>query len=145
MLLFIYLRLSKPESIRRFNTSHVTLYRQRCSWLHYRSDVSIHHMLLFILNSAILLLMYTSFNTSHVTLYQNGLMVLHISKRFQYITCYSLSHVDALNDLLQGRFNTSHVTLYLKPLSKSLADNPVSIHHMLLFIPIEGRSCTVIL
>ena len=53
-----------------------------------------------------------SFNTSHVTLYP-----------------YEITQAGEV-----ASFNTSHVTLYLKPLNKSLADNPVSIHLMLLFI-----------
>ena len=97
-----------------FNTSHVTLYRSssikskpdlQVSIHHmllfiifYRPNrqtlvqVSIHHMLLFILGGEVLVFpALASFNTSHVTLYR-----IHAVFRFSW----------------QKRFNTSHVTLY---------------------------------
>ena len=113
-------------------------------------------MLLFIIESRYVLSSFWAFQ--YISCYSLSLFPfvhrLHISL-FQYISCYSLSeplcrgfqitrsfntsHVTLYPyEITQAgevaSFNTSHVTLYLKPLNKSLADNPVSIHLMLLFI-----------
>ena len=75
-----------------FNTSHVTLYRSSSIKSKPDLQVSIHHMLLFILGGEVLVFpALASFNTSHVTLYR-----IHAVFRFSW----------------QKRFNTSHVTLY---------------------------------
>ena len=135
MLLFIYLRLSKPESIRRFNTSHVTLYRQRCSWLHYRSDVSIHHMLLFIQEPMCRVHPRRGFNTSHVTLYHKNPDVMIYGNEFQYITCYSLSLLSSPQQHLTAYVSIHHMLLFIT-ISLHIIFHRiiVSIHHMLLFI-----------
>ena len=74
-----------------FNTSHVTLYQLtvhiRPAWY----NVSIHHMLLFIVGVG---------------------LVVPPPPSFQYITCYSLSNKWEESTLREKRFNTSHVTLY---------------------------------
>ena len=80
--------------------------------------VSIHHMLLFI-----------EFNCRKYA----------DIDEFQYITCYSLSVKVIAGIILIFSFNTSHVTLYPILSESQLANKPVSIHHMLLFI--DRRSC----
>ena len=56
---------------------------------------------------------------------------------FQYITCYSLSLSSFHCSSPFHRFNTSHVTLYRTTKALLSSANPVSIHHMLLFIIYE--------
>ena len=120
----------------RFNTSHVTLYRKAALfWFCWSAHVSIHHMLLFILQRQHRL--------------KDGFM-------FQYITCYSLSEggVEFVNKwtgfntshvtlylsrwktstTIWKSFNTSHVTLYPNLMQFIHSFVKVSIHHMLLFI-----------
>ena len=96
-----------------FNTSHVTLYPklQRVSFP--PTVVSIHLMLLFIVEEQ------SSFNgISNVSIH---LMLLFISFAsasialvflFQYISCYSLSICCQISTVVISRFNTSHITLY---------------------------------
>ena len=55
-----------------FNTSHVTLYLRPKIDIIIRSEVSIHHMLLFIGGLFQSVAVTKSFNTSHVTLYRLG-------------------------------------------------------------------------
>ena len=52
-----------------FNTSHVVIYLSCHSYLFFLPCVSIHLMLLFILNGLFLESVYKSFNTSHVVIY----------------------------------------------------------------------------
>ena len=96
-----------------FNTSHVTLYQTRPGGCYAETYVSIHHMLLFIRCTA---------------------LIVGELYRFQYITCYSLSIELADKVLPKNRFNTSHVTLYRDFISEYINPILVSIHHMLLFI-----------
>ena len=58
---------------------------------HVTIQVSIHLMLLFILDS---------------------IGTINWSCTFQYISCYSLSHLPLSENRRDGSFNTSHVTLY---------------------------------
>ena len=119
-----------------FNTSHVTVYLldfdlalvfptfqyiscyclsqgfSGCGWY---SHISIHLMLLFIANVYQNVGATTYFNTSHVTVYH--LYKFHIPP-------------DHLN------FNTSHVTVYLFNSLSFRVCSCISIHLMLLFIPI---------
>ena len=75
-----------------FNTSHVTLYHVDLGSGIICINVSIHLMLLFIINGSVqrYLLIY-SFNTSHVTLYLIPKQKKLVALKFQYISCYSLS------------------------------------------------------
>ena len=112
MLLFIYLREYNEWLLRRFNTSHVTLYRLGDIFL----EDAEHR-----------------FNTSHVTLYPELVHPANVSVPFQYISCYSLSFIILRRSIRicvsihlmllfirkcyqrqekQACFNTSHVTLY---------------------------------
>ena len=100
-----------------FNTSHVTLYQMLSVICSGKQEVSIHHMLLFILKSVFTGETETCFNTSHVTLYLNTTVVYADIGGFQYITCYSLSSRQRTRFLVWS----------------------VSIHHMLLFIG-SGKS-----
>ena len=102
------------------------------------------------------------FNTSHVTLYRKPVWELDPVRTFQYITCYSLSNLtpDTVDQiwafqyitcyslsesssflilLICACFNTSHVTLYRRAVLSSSINEPVSIHHMLLFIWAGGK------
>ena len=83
------------------------------SWQHRFHGVSIHHMLLFIMD---------------------GDDVEKVKVVFQYITCYSLSEQCLLSQTARACFNTSHVTLYRHATTITDVWISVSIHHMLLFI-----------
>ena len=78
-----------------------------------------------------------SFNTSHVTLYQENLVGKSYSEeRFNtsHVTLYPSPSF--LNCTEYSCFNTSHVTLYLLRMNFPELRKCVSIHLMLLFIPI---------
>ena len=104
-----------------FNTSHVTVYL--FWWIHYRVQIifqyiscyclslntssvlipfliSIHLMLLFIIEPLLRMCMYMYFNTSHVTVYLRNNM------------CSRIKNSD---------FNTSHVTVYHEDLDGTIA------------------------
>ena len=95
MLLFIKTHKTlKSNCITSFNTSHVVIYLS---------------------NSDIPLLIAVGFNTSHVVIYQNS---------SQFI------------DSGLPRFNTSHVVIYQEAQSRTNGKKLVSIHLMLLFITV---------
>ena len=120
------------------------------------ADVSIHHMLLFIISDVDLYivknmfqyitcyslsrsctLLYTDgtgFNTSHVTLYQGLLLVLDILRlvSIHHMLLFIFSETTGLSK--KASFNTSHVTLYRNVQNSADSGEIVSIHHMLLFI-----------
>ena len=117
MLLFIHMSTYNGKSLECFNTSHVTLYRRlrveysydnkfqyiSCYSLSrladsmiYVSDVSIHLMLLFIMDAC-------------KTGRQNDYVSIHLMLLFIAILSISVSSLTS--------FNTSHVTLY--PVSKT--------------------------
>ena len=77
-----------------FNTSHVTVYQQRCKTYHTQQQISIHPMLLFIQSSVRDVVQITNFNTSHVTVYQEEQLEAMRLKEFQYIPCYCLSFTE---------------------------------------------------
>ena len=81
---------------------------QRFSLL-YKSIVSIHLMLLFII------------------FWRHCYFQFHL---FQYISCYSLSTRAVFTISRVGCFNTSHVTLYPSPAASSELPGTVSIHLM---------------
>ena len=136
MLLFIQRAYSILDPTIGFNTSHVTLYRESGIKRGFGGEVSIHHMLLFIVLCSLILLHLYRVSIHHMLLFILELrhfltnltrvsihhMLLFIGKQplaieseetFQYITCYSLSRKTNMNKLDYLRFNTSHVTLYL--------------------------------
>ena len=119
----------------RFNTSHVTLYpmerriaetvnkfqyiscyslSQSLQFLRLDPVVSIHLMLLFILDMTVLLFR-SLFVSIHLMLLFIGFPVLpgYCLSSFQYISCYSLSFIASILSDNCTCFNTSHVTLYL--------------------------------
>ena len=135
MLLFIYCRTSllgniksfqyiscyslseqgeRTASVRcRFNTSHVTLYR----------------------NPYFLRIKHTKFQ--YISCYSLSVLrnrTLSTAGSFQYISCYSLSFIRCLFSITHMSFNTSHVTLYPESCHKHDSYICVSIHLMLLFI-----------
>ena len=124
-----------------FNTSHVTLYQSAGRPGIPRCRVSIHHMLLFIViayaaDGITKLFQYiTCYSLSHSENIHCIDVVL-----FQYITCYSLSAAGKTQAKMFPGFNTSHVTLYPYRRNKESNRKTVSIHHMLLFIRIQGVS-----
>ena len=92
MLLFILETVRDHPEYSRFNTSHVTLYREEVVWYGTENCVSIHLMLLFIvLAKPKQYAAWRSFNTSHVTLYLTAHEPDYPILKFQYISCYSLS------------------------------------------------------
>ena len=96
-----------------FNTSHVTLYRNVHSWSWRLCIVSIHHMLLFIISSGLIVSLPLPFQ--YITCYslsEHEVDFLHKRTSFQYITCYSLSSFPSKLYVRVSCFNTSHVTLY---------------------------------
>ena len=118
--------------------------------------ISIHLMLLFIIEPLLRMCMYMYFNTSHVTVYLRNNMCSRIKNsdfntshvtvyhedldgtialyQFQYISCYCLSLSILLFYMFILHFNTSHVTVYRNE-SLSICKNcNISIHLMLLFI-----------
>ena len=142
--------------LRRFNTSHVTLYR--CDrGFHFCTKASFQYISCYSLSSSGVTVTSSStcFNTSHVTLY------LEVHDKQKHCRSFNTSHVtlyrcpNRTHSGHYGRFNTSHVTLYpmerriaetvnkfqyisCYSLSQSLQflrlDPVVSIHLMLLFI-----------
>ena len=50
MLLFICMEEDFPYQLRNFNTSHVTVYHRNNSYIHQLNSISIHLMLLFIID-----------------------------------------------------------------------------------------------
>ena len=145
--------------LRRFNTSHVTLYR--CDrGFHFCTKASFQYISCYSLSSSGVTVTSSStcFNTSHVTLY------LEVHDKQKHCRSFNTSHVtlyrcpNRTHSGHYGRFNTSHVTLYpmerriaetvnkfqyisCYSLSQSLQflrlDPVVSIHLMLLFIVSE--------
>ena len=102
--------------------------------------VSIHHMLLFIEFNCRKYADIDEFQ--YITCYSlswSDFDDAQVVDKFQYITCYSLSVKVIAGIILIFSFNTSHVTLYPILSESQLANKPVSIHHMLLFI--DRRSC----
>ena len=83
--------------MKRFNTSHVTLYRELADCLDYdvirfnTSHVTLYHNQITTQES-----IKRSFNTSHVTLYLQQMVADADEVTFQYISCYSLSNVSFL-------------------------------------------------
>ena len=114
MLLFINIVFPKGTKERMFQ--YITCYSLSVvtpSTVVSTNLVSIHHMLLFIHDAGVQVMMVTG---------------------FQYITCYSLSPSKMRICLYSRCFNTSHVTLYPMQIFLSHLQTVVSIHHMLLFI-----------
>ena len=96
-----------------FNTSHVTLYQDKSiSIIRKQTRFNTSHVTLYQNVDRVVKLCIRCFNTSHVTLYHNMVSALPGEKTFQYISCYSLSGVNADWINTGARFNTSHVTLY---------------------------------
>ena len=135
----LYQKADILESLKeqRFNTSHVTLYPEEELLRSRQVHVSIHPMLLFIYASNFNLAAQTRFNTSHVTLYQ-----IIVFKTFVNDLRFNTSHVTLYLSSVPVRnlsvlcFNTSHVTLYLEAIMPAIPPVVVSIHPMLLFIPV---------
>ena len=147
----------------RFNTSHVTLYpmerriaetvnkfqyiscyslSQSLQFLRLDPVVSIHLMLLFILDMTVLLFrsLFVSIHLMLLFIESPHLETLHLQEVSIHLMLlfinYSLSAVN-----VPERFNTSHVTLYLKRLCRLATISNVSIHLMLLFIsPITANA-----
>ena len=82
----------KTLLIIHFNTSHVTVYRDSGRPKENYLFISIHLMLLFIINQRV--------------------KELRLAL-FQYISCYCLSFSCSFSKILRLYFNTSHVTVYL--------------------------------
>ena len=143
-----------------FNTSHVTVYRQKSNMNFFVKLISIHLMLRFIYLELIISGNTTKFQ--YISCY--GLSyyyhkILPINTLFQYISCYGLSDEALISEVGYVNFNTSHVTVYLNPVSparmscyyfntshvtvyqfrrsKSGTDRFISIHLMLRFIKLE--------
>ena len=100
-----------------------------------QEDVSIHLMLLFIMEIQAVHIIDVSFNTSHVTLYLDNSLKKERTALFQYISCYSLSYILWSHSFIPTRFQ--YISCYsLSPCGFSLLHfSRVSIHLMLLFIP----------
>ena len=118
--------------------------------------ISIHLMLLFIIEPLLRMCMYMYFNTSHVTVYLRNNMCSRIKNsdfntshvtvyhedldgtialyQFQYISCYCLSRKLNLQKKQRTNFNTSHVTVYPFLSYFFICLFYISIHLMLLFI-----------
>ena len=74
-----------------FNTSHVTVYRSVEGEKIVLFFISIHLMLLFIVNNSWSCIDDFHFNTSHVTVYRSLTTFRSHQLQFQYISCYCLS------------------------------------------------------
>ena len=99
---------------KRFNTSHVTLYRRKHLSNTLQEDLF-----------------------QYISCYSLSLSTPPEVKQrmsFQYISCYSLSKPHYFPNREMMCFNTSHVTLYLCNIIRQCCDANVSIHLMLLFI-----------
>ena len=91
MLLFILFSIPNFFANFNFNTSHVTVYPMHLRIASSDIAISIHLMLLFIINRKDYLRKKTNFNTSHVTVYRLEMSMYKFSYIFQYISCYCLS------------------------------------------------------
>ena len=113
MLLFIKSLTKEKGQKCRFNTSHVTLYREFAVYTMY--NAKFQYISCYSLSKLRMRLyqMDMSFNTSHVTLYR----IFYMAAKANLIS-----------------FNTSHVTLYRGNERPRLTWISVSIHLMLLFI-----------
>ena len=156
MLLFIKGCGHHGDRISRFNTSHVTLYRQgekrtrpglpfqyiSCYSLSYwlrevllSELVSIHLMLLFINIPLAVWLWPDTFQYISCYSLSEGESLIQIGAvKFQYISCYSLSIIGKLNGYYYPMFqyiSCYSLSTFLRCLCSS---NLVSIHLMLLFI-----------
>ena len=115
MLLFIKKVCLRITMIFNFNTSHVTVYHI-CRFKRLLNlSISIHLMLLFIVEQ----------------LAAGQTIII-----FQYISCYCLSLISGLFQIIHLYFNTSHVTVYHPKDTNTLCLFLISIHLMLLFIHI---------
>ena len=158
MLLFIPAVWRRGIKVRRFNTSHVTLYQISSNdllpgW----SSFNTSHVTLYPGRGKELPIPPIRFNTSHVTLYLSSssscpissavsihLMLLFIFRNPLLAalanSCFNTSHVTLYRVSIPGIkseqscFNTSHVTLYQVWALKVISETNVSIHLMLLFI-----------
>ena len=113
MLRFIFRRLFQEELLIYFNTSHVTVYREKKQ--RFLDGYLFQYISCYGLSVERLQEMkpVDDFNTSHVTVYQPDSFRSHSStSRFQYISCYGLSCSYCICILLYPNFNTSHVTVY---------------------------------
>ena len=129
-----------------FNTSHVTVYPYSCTHPSQLSLISIHLMLLFIVQekqgpkrffriSIHLMLLFIAanglwccfnhyFNTSHVTVYRPVLLqCIHHRKDFNtsHVTVYLHGQLETLRRYVN--FNTSHVTVYQIRAKRQLVAN----------------------
>ena len=114
MLLFIISCVLPCPWRLRFNTSHVTLYRQISGKNSKQQDTF-----------------------QYISCYSLSEKIQSNQKRcdlFQYISCYSLSEAKYIEDKDNNGFNTSHVTLYQGSAQGVQYSRLVSIHLMLLFI-----------
>ena len=108
----------------RFNTSHVTLYHENIDIIPangYRFNTS--HVTLYRTENSMEWNGENSFNTSHVTLYPALLICANCGHSFQYISCYSLSlYFTAF--LTPNIFiipqNTMHCKIFTRRLDNSL-------------------------
>ena len=138
-----------------FNTSHVTVYL--FWWIHYRVQIifqyiscyclslntssvlipfliSIHLMLLFIIEPLLRMCMYMYFNTSHVTVYHYPGFFCSALRKFQYISCYCLS-IRITIPFYSTKISIHLMLLFILVLQKPLYQICIiSIHLMLLFI-----------
>ena len=99
-----------------------------------RCMISIHLMLLFIIEPLLRMCMYMYFNTSHVTVYHYPGFFCSALRKFQYISCYCLSQGNTVKEGANKKFQ--YISCYC--LSPSHWEWPpgvwISIHLMLLFI-----------
>ena len=123
MLLFITFSANKFNNCSNFNTSHVIVYRNFFLYIFLSKGISIHLMLLFILEA--LLSKYEEYVFQYISCYCLSMEKFSgkdFKKEFQYISCYCLSvfHIPLWGYKLY--FNTSHVIVYLPepypPISK---------------------------
>ena len=159
MLLFIKGCGHHGDRISRFNTSHVTLYRQgekrtrpglpfqyiSCYSLSYwlrevllSELVSIHLMLLFINIPLAVWLWPDTFQYISCYSLSEGESLIQIGAvKFQYISCYSLSIIGKLNGYYYPMFQ--YISCYSLSWCRPCWNGPdgVSIHLMLLFIVVS--------
>ena len=155
MLLFIPFSFAIFSSLRHFNTSHVTVYRQTAYGT--ESFPKFQYISCYCLSRIPLASssIWLYFNTSHVTVYQNCKRCCEMRLIFQYISCYCLSVCSIITKqifLISIHlmllfivfpcvnliiFNTfQYISCYCLsiPWSPFSPCNPISIHLMLLFI-----------
>ena len=122
------------SKVEYFNTSYVTVQRNRPAVLAQAVQISIHPMLRF--NGFLLFSSIPPGEFQYILCYGSTLLLnplKFLNKLFQYILCYGSTKIKFLGFLCQVYFNTSYVTVQLQIIMTFIQHKNISIHPMLRF------------